>query len=631
MPSCGKCSGRLQSNSQDNGWACDNRDTKQGCVRGCTGFRQSSGWGRYRCEKCDYDLCDRCFDRDQEAEQRTAAMSGTGAARGDSVRAGLTLSRLARPPTTGSAAPRSGGGLANPTLLKGCVFALAGAQWQSENLVARLIYAHGGKLSVAESAGEQVKGMSDADIAALLNRAGDREVDLEGMGLGVAVNMDVTHVLSSDSMASVHGNSYKAQFFPLFESQIEAAEMCSVPVISGRWLEASIRAGKLLSTASYLVFGQGDTAVNLESKLEPRVQQLVQMLFDESAQQHAMLSLDLDSSRIASVSDASIRSAYTCLSNIEDAIALKTIKSSQDQATADLSRLNREFHSLIPHTSQRPIESEGAVKAKLSMLSALSDIVVAQSMMRDASLRGSYSMSPIDINYQKLHTRITPLEHWTAEYDVIATCVQNTRAKMHDYFDVELRHIFEVDRDGEGDRYRPFEQVKHRRLLWHGSRAANWIGILSQGLRIAPPEAPVTGYFLGKGVYFADMASKSIEYCHPTKEEPYALLALCEVALGRPFQIAHTKFVTKEDLDENHYHSVKGCGELGPDPAFNKELDDGTIIALGPEAEMGVLRSELTHNEFVVYDTSQVRIKYLVWVKVTSDRDVKAKSLINAN
>ena len=31
----------------------------------------------------------------------------------------------------------------------------------------------------------------------------------------------------------------------------------------------------------------------------------------------------------------------------------------------------------------------------------------------------------------------------------------------------------------------------------------------SSGLRIAPPEAPVTGYMFSKGVYFADMFSKS--------------------------------------------------------------------------------------------------------------------------
>lgn len=35
-----------------------------------------------------------------------------------------------------------------------------------------------------------------------------------------------------------------------------------------------------------------------------------------------------------------------------------------------------------------------------------------------------------------------------------------------------------------------------RKLLWHGSRLTNWVGILGRGLRIAPPEAPVTGYMV---------------------------------------------------------------------------------------------------------------------------------------
>jgi len=37
----------------------------------------------------------------------------------------------------------------------------------------------------------------------------------------------------------------------------------------------------------------------------------------------------------------------------------------------------------------------------------------------------------------------------------------------------------------------------------------NLLGILGQGLRIAPPEAPATGYMFGKGIYFADMFKKS--------------------------------------------------------------------------------------------------------------------------
>lgn len=61
----------------------------------------------------------------------------------------------------------------------------------------------------------------------------------------------------------------------------------------------------------------------------------------------------------------------------------------------------------------------------------------------------------------------------------------------------------------------------------------NYAGILSQGLRIAPPEAPVTGYMFGKGLYFADMVSKSANYCFATPDNPRGIAMLGEVALGK--------------------------------------------------------------------------------------------------
>ena len=41
-----------------------------------------------------------------------------------------------------------------------------------------------------------------------------------------------------------------------------------------------------------------------------------------------------------------------------------------------------------------------------------------------------------------------------------------------------------------------------------------------------------TGYMFGKGIYFADMVSKSANYCYTSKSNPTGLLLLCEVALG---------------------------------------------------------------------------------------------------
>lgn len=99
-------------------------------------------------------------------------------------------------------------------------------------------------------------------------------------------------------------------------------------------------------------------------------------------------------------------------------------------------------------------------------------------------------------------------------------------------------------------------------LLWHGSRLTNYGGILSQGLRIAPPEAPVTGYMFGKGVYFADMVSKSANYCGASKNDPIALILLCEVALG-DWQDRYKADYYASTMDEGK-SSTRGVGKTMP-------------------------------------------------------------------
>ena len=50
------------------------------------------------------------------------------------------------------------------------------------------------------------------------------------------------------------------------------------------------------------------------------------------------------------------------------------------------------------------------------------------------------------------------------------------------------------------------------------------------------PEAPATGYMFGKGVYFADMSSKSANYCFANKQSSTGVLMLCDVALGGAYE-----------------------------------------------------------------------------------------------
>lgn len=114
--------------------------------------------------------------------------------------------------------------------------------------------------------------------------------------------------------------------------------------------------------------------------------------------------------------------------------------------------------------------------------------------------------------------------------------MENTRAPTHN-FGLEVISAFSVERKGEANRYWPFKKLDNKRMLWHGSRITNYVGILSQGLRIAPREAPTTGYMLGKGVYFSDLSSKAANYCMATPDNPEGILLLCEVALGNAFPV----------------------------------------------------------------------------------------------
>ena len=48
--------------SEENGWACDGKNLINKCFSGITDFNQSKGIPRFRCQKCDFDLCENCMN-----------------------------------------------------------------------------------------------------------------------------------------------------------------------------------------------------------------------------------------------------------------------------------------------------------------------------------------------------------------------------------------------------------------------------------------------------------------------------------------------------------------------------------------------------------------------------------------
>ena len=140
----------------------------------------------------------------------------------------------------------------------------------------------------------------------------------------------------------------------------------------------------------------------------------------------------------------------------------------------------------------------------------------------------------------------------------------------------------------------------------------NFVGILSQGLRIAPPEAPITGAMFGKGLYFANCASKSANYCAFSPEHPDGLLIVCEVALGSCHELTKAdNTLTAKSLPPGK-ESTFGRGKYVPSQS---EPLEGAALPLGPLVDSGVGKSALLYDEFVVYSLARVRMRYLVHIR----------------
>lgn len=360
-------------------------------------------------------------------------------------------------------------------------------------------------------------------------------------------------------------------------------------------------------------YGQDDELVKSaiapgsKSLLPNPVKSLIQFIFDIQAMKDALVEYEIDLKKmpLGKISKRQIESAFVCLT--ESSNYLK--EGTKGNKVLDVS--NR-FYTLIPHDfgMEKPplLDNQDLITMKINMLDSLLEIEIAYNILREANT----DEDPIDVHYASLKTDIVPLSKDSDEFKMICEYVANTHAKTHSNYSLVVDEVFTVARKGERQRYRPFRDLPNRKLLWHGSRSTNFVGILSQGLRIAPPEAPVTGYMFGKGVYFADMASKSANYCNTNRSNNKGLMLLCEVALGNMYELTSAQHITRLPAGK---HSCKGVGKTSPDPSLEKTLPDGVKVPIGTGIQSNDLNTSLLYNEYIIYDASQCNMKYMVQLK----------------
>ncbi|XP_069796902.1 poly [ADP-ribose] polymerase 2 isoform X2 [Narcine bancroftii] len=355
--------------------------------------------------------------------------------------------------------------------------------------------------------------------------------------------------------------------------------------------------------------GENSRGPKVKSRLDPRLQELMALICDLNSMEEMMLQMKYDTKKapLGKLTINQIKAGYSSLRKIEDYLNRKV------SGRALLEACN-EFYTRIPHDfglkTPPIICSRKELQEKISLLEALSDIEVAISMIKSEPASAE---NPLDQHYRFLHCELQPMDHSCSHFQIIEKYLQSTHASTHNDYTMKLLEVFQVAREGEEEVFR--SDLNNRRLLWHGSRLMNWVSILNQGLRIAPPEAPVTGYMFGKGIYFADMSSKSANYCFATREQNVGLLLLCEVALGDCHKLLAADYEASS-LPQGK-DSTMGLGRVAPSDGTLLSLD-GVLVPMGPARETGVVNPDgytLNYNEYVVYDPAQVRMKYLLKVQ----------------
>ncbi|PNY19706.1 Poly [ADP-ribose] polymerase [Tolypocladium capitatum] len=370
-----------------------------------------------------------------------------------------------------------------------------------------------------------------------------------------------------------------------------------------------------------------------ECTLERPVEELMRLIFNQDHFKATMLSFNYDANKLplGKLSKATITRGFQQLKDLAalmDDSSLAASKWNLSLAAAT-ELLSNTYYSVIPHAfgRHRPpvIGTDEHLKKELELLESLSDMKDAADIMK-IDRKTAHTMNPQDCRFQSLGMEeMTPLDRASSEFTLLEGYLAGSRGSTHSV-SYEVQHIFRIERQGETSRFAASKfaaMPSDRRLLWHGSRCTNFGGILSQGLRIAPPEAPVSGYMFGKGIYLADLSSKSAGYCRPYNSGGHGLLLLCEAELGDPMQrLKHSNYEAGEEAARKGMVSTWGMGKMGPSQWMDAgAVHDSLVGVRMPDMTVApgtteVPDSDLFYNEYICYDVAQVKLRYLFHLKM---------------
>ncbi|KAL6055237.1 Poly(ADP-ribose) polymerase catalytic domain protein [Balamuthia mandrillaris] len=404
------------------------------------------------------------------------------------------------------------------------------------------------------------------------------------------------------------------------------------------------------------------------STLPKPVQQLVQLLYKEASESVtrtviARITTDGIETPLGILSLTQIQRGEDVLLELSH-LAMQPESSERDE---HVEKLSQEFYSMIPHrlgTNKAEIRrailsSPQLIEEKQNLLQLMRDIISVSNARSRAK-----NMAEIDKMYNALECDIQPLKQDSPQYRSISEHFLNrpsspsttattpqlriegiyalkqqtsgssstssflrSSASSSSSFGSNLLSSF-WDEGGESeDRGRQSEE----RLLFHGSRLSNYVGLLSRGI-LLPKVIVSQGItsrtdfgFLGAGIYFSDNSYASLKYTTP--------LPPATSSSSTQFNHSNKKNSSNKHKNKNKNNNVN-----------NKEKEEGLRLMLLVNVKLGRMKdfvkitphlveppagydschgvkhgsgdppveSDFKEDEYVVYDAARQKLAYLV-------------------
>ena len=320
------------------------------------------------------------------------------------------------------------------------------------------------------------------------------------------------------------------------------------------------------------------------STLPPGVQELIRYIYDEAT------------SALTSTVSATITA-----NGIETPLGVLTLGQIErgEQILAQLwqrfgqgdleaaARLSGEFYSVIPHRIGRTraaaakavIDTHAEFDAKQETLQLMKDMLKV-----DGEGTSVLFDSQVDQKYTALGCEIGWIDPGSSRFRELEDQVLRSQIK---HKNIRVKRFYTLRRHAEDKSFD--DRIGNEKLLFHGSRIKNWVGLLSRGILL--PKIVVSmgvnrtdAGWLGHGIYFGDAACTSSFYTTPGRKKT-RLMALTRVALGKvkPYR----KITYGLDAPPSGYDS---CHGIRRKTGFSSQFDDDEyVIYRGEQQRLEIL------------------------------------------